>query len=68
VSVFLMPFLASVSYHVSDADPIDAIKEIAHDPEHIREIIHEHVAREHERAAAYRKEAADRIKKRLDRE
>jgi Kef-type K+ transport system membrane component KefB len=68
VTVFLMPFLASATYHVTDADPIDAIKEIAHDPEHIRDIIREHVEREHERAEEYRREAASRIKKRMDRE
>ena len=68
LTVFLMPFLASATYHVTDADPIDAIKEIAHDPEHIREIIREHVEREHERAEEYRREAASRIKKRMDRE
>ena len=65
VSVFLMPLLASVSYHVSDADPIEAIREIAHDPEHAMEIIKEHVELEHKRSEAYRKEAARRIRERL---
>ena len=63
VTVFLMPFLASAAYHVTDAEPIDAIKEITHDPVHLRDIIKEHVEIEHKKAEAYRKEAAERIKK-----
>jgi sirohydrochlorin ferrochelatase len=62
VSVFLMPFLASAAYHVTDAEPIDAIKEIAHDPVHLRDIIKEHVEIEQKKAEAYRREAAERIK------
>ena len=68
MTVFLMPLLASISYHVSDAEPIDAIREIAHDPSHMREIIHEHIEREHRKAEVYRKEAAARIKERFVKE
>jgi len=53
---------------VSDAEPIDAIREIAHDPSHMREIIHEHIEREHRKAEVYRKEAAARIKERFVKE
>ena len=68
ITVFLMPFLASASYHVSDAEPIDAIREITHDPGHIREIIHEHIERKHEKAEAYRNEAVMRIRNKPDSE
>ena len=61
-----MPFLASICYHVSDAEPIGAIKEIAHDPKHIREIIKDHIEREHIKAENYRGEAAERLREKLD--
>ena len=62
VTVFLMPFLASVAYHVSDAEPIDAIMEIAKDPQHAGGIIREHIEREHKRSEAYRQEDARRFR------
>ena len=43
VTVFLMPLLAAIAYRVTDAEPIDAIIEIAHDPQHAGEIIREHI-------------------------
>ncbi len=46
VTVFLMPLLASLTYRVVDAKPVEAVHEIAEHPHDMREIIHEHVAME----------------------
>ena len=47
ITVFLMPLLASVTYHIADAKPIEAVKEISHDPKNIGTILRDHVALEH---------------------
>ena len=43
VTVFLMPLLASLTYRVVDAKPIEAVQEIAAHPQDIRAILHEHL-------------------------
>lgn len=43
LTIFLMPFLGSILYHVVDSNPISAIKEILHSPSELPEIFHEHV-------------------------
>lgn len=50
ISVFLMPLLASISYRVSDAEPIHAIHEIRAHEGTPSEVLHTHL--EHERALA----------------
>ena len=42
VTVFLMPLLASITYRVADAKPIEAVKEIAAHPADVGQIIHDH--------------------------
>lgn len=44
ITVFLMPFLASITYHVVDAQPIVAAKEIVSDPRSTKTILKDHVA------------------------
>ncbi len=43
LTVFLMPFLGSILYHVVDAEPLSAIREILQAPTELPEIFHEHV-------------------------
>ncbi|MFD0705322.1 cation:proton antiporter [Alloscardovia venturai] len=66
VTVFLMPLIGQITYKVVDAEPIKAISEIAHSPNDIRTIMHEHLIKERERAAMYREIAKKRIIRRLD--
>ena len=49
VTVFIMPLFAGAVYGVADRHPIDAVREIAHDPHHAGEIVsqHMHEHREH---------------------
>ncbi|MEG2200980.1 MAG: cation:proton antiporter [Raoultibacter sp.] len=47
ITVFLMPLLASITYRVADAQPIEAVREIRQHPHDIREILRDHVALEH---------------------
>lgn len=42
VTVFLMPLLASITYRVADAKPIEAAKEIAQNPSDAKDILHDH--------------------------
>ncbi len=42
VTVFLMPLLASITYRVADAKPIEAAREIAEHPSQIKRILHDH--------------------------
>ena len=58
VTVFLMPFLASLTYRVVDAKPIVAVQEIAAHPNDIRTILHEHLDMER---MMVRQEAAARL-------
>ena len=58
VTVFLMPFLASLTYRVVDAKPIVAGREIAAHPNDIRTILHEHLDMER---MMVRQEAAARL-------
>ena len=58
VTVFLMPFLASLTYRVIDAKPIAAVQEIAAHPSDIRTILHEHLDMER---MMVRQEAAARL-------
>ena len=51
ITVFLMPFLASLTYRVADSQPIVAVQEIVEHPKDIRSILHEH----HELERAVRK-------------
>lgn len=44
ITVFLMPFLASITYRVADGQPLVAVKEIAHNPSDLGSIIRDHVA------------------------
>lgn len=46
LTVFLMPLLAQIAYGVADRHPIDAAREIAHNPRDFGRIVSEHV---HER-------------------
>ena len=56
VTVFLMPLLASLTYRVIDAKPIEAVHEIAAHPSDIRTILHDHL--EMERMLAHQEAAA----------
>ena len=56
VTVFLMPLLASVTYRVADARPLEAVKEIRENPRDIGSILREHV--ELERLLALQEAAA----------
>ena len=62
VTVFLMPLLASVTYRVADAKPIEAAREIAAHPADIGQIIHDHW--ELERMMARQEVAARRAARR----
>lgn len=64
VTVFLMPLLASLTYRVADAQPIEAMREIAQNPRDVGSILREHW--ELERMLA-RQEAAARIAARRNR-
>lgn len=46
ITVFLMPFLASITYRVVDAQPIVAVKEIRENPCEIGSILRDHLALE----------------------
>lgn len=50
VSVFLMPLLAQLAYSVADRHPVEAVREIAHDPHEFGRIVarHVHERREHD--------------------
>ncbi len=63
ITVFLMPLLASITYRVADARPIEAAKEVVQNPQDIGSIIREHI--ELERMLA-RQEAMTRIKSRKE--
>ncbi len=58
ITVFLMPLLGSISYHVADAQPIEAVREIRQRPRDIGSILRDHVALErmlaHEKARTAR--------------
>lgn len=56
VTVFLMPLLASLTYRVVDAKPIEAVHEIAAHPHDIKSILHDHL--EMERMLAHQEAAA----------
>lgn len=43
ITVFLMPLLASLTYRVADAKPLEAIAEIRENPRDIGDIIREHI-------------------------
>ena len=58
ITVFLMPLLATLTYRVADAKPIEAVKEITRNPRDIGDILREHW--ELERMLA-RKEALERL-------
>ena len=42
ITVFLMPLLGLLTYRVADAKPIEAVREIAHSPRDIGDILREH--------------------------
>lgn len=46
ITVFLMPLLASITYHVVDAQPLVAVKEISKHPREIGWILRDHLALE----------------------
>ena len=46
ITVFLMPFLASITYRVVDAQPIVAVREISRNPRDIGGILRDHLALE----------------------
>lgn len=46
ITVFLMPFLASITYRVVDAKPLVAVKEISKHPREIGGILRDHLALE----------------------
>ena len=58
VTVFLMPLLATLTYRVADAKPIEAVREISRNPRDIGDILREHW--ELERMLA-RKEVLERM-------
>ncbi|MGI6031983.1 MAG: cation:proton antiporter [Coriobacteriales bacterium] len=43
ITVFLMPLLASLTYRIADAKPVEAIEEITHNPRDLAKIIRQHV-------------------------
>lgn len=58
ITVFLMPLLGMLTYRVADAKPLEAVREIAHSPRDIGDILREHW--ELERMLA-RQEALERL-------
>lgn len=58
ITVFLMPFLASITYRVADAKPIEAVYEITRNPRDIGAILRDHVMLERMIA---RQESVERI-------
>ncbi|MEG1167105.1 cation:proton antiporter [Gordonibacter sp.] len=46
ITVFLMPLLGSITYHVADAQPIEAVREIRQRPRDIGSIIRDHMTLE----------------------
>lgn len=58
ITVFLMPLLASVTYRVVDAKPIEAVREITQRPRDVRLIVREHI--ELERMLAHQEREARR--------
>lgn len=43
ITVFLMPLLAQITYSVTDRHPVEAVREIAHDPHSAKRIISTHI-------------------------
>lgn len=43
ITVFLMPLLAQIAYGIADRHPVDAVREIAHDPHAAGSIIAQHI-------------------------
>mgnify|MGYP006870211618 FL=1 len=43
ITVFLMPLLAQVAYNVADRHPVDALREISHNPRQTRAILSRHI-------------------------
>lgn len=62
ITVFLMPMLASVTYRVVDAQPLEAMREISKHPHDIRSILRDHYALERMQA---RQQAAEKAERRL---
>lgn len=60
ITVFLMPLCASLTYHVADAEPVEAAKEIAQDPANIKAVLHEHKLIERRARLENRLEGLDR--------
>lgn len=52
LTVLIMPLLASLIYRISDAEPIKAVQEIAHDPKDASAIVRDHIALERMMALA----------------
>ena len=50
LTVFVMPLLAQIAYGVADRHPIDAVREIAHDPHHAGAIVSQHIHEHREHA------------------
>lgn len=46
ITVFLMPLLASITYRVADAQPLEAVREISQNPREIGDIIRDHITLE----------------------
>ncbi|OUO87770.1 sodium:proton exchanger [Gordonibacter sp. An230] len=61
ITVFLMPLLGMLTYRVADAKPIEAVREIAHNPRDIGDILREHW--ELERMLAREEELERRLRK-----
>lgn len=49
-TVFIMPLFAGLAYGVADRHPIDAVREIAHDPHHAGAIVSQHIHEHREHA------------------
>lgn len=64
VTVFLMPLLASITYRVADAKPLEAVREITRNPRDVGDIVREHLALERMLA---RQEASARLARRVRR-
>lgn len=50
VTVFLMPFLASLTYRINDIHPLRLVREVSHDPQHAGTIVHDHWVYSHQLA------------------
>ena len=64
ITVLVMPLLTSLTYRVADVHPVEAAREVVHDPHHIGEILQDHWAYAHLTETTNEKSSKRREKKR----